>query len=585
MSDMDNLNEPIELKINTLEKMRTWIERDLTRGGHSTEEIEAFLTDVDYDAAYHALDRSRLLHDHGEIPNARLGMKHSLLSLDFCVLASNEPVKRDPVHRAADMVAAALDVYDEIKDGTFKPDSHRTQMLDMAQFANLFGRTLVPLEEANKLVESPDSTHLAVFVNGYAFRLDIAEDGQRKSVNQFYADLNAINSLAQQAEANGNIGILTCQDRKSAHALRQSFCEDPAKREMVEMIDTALFVVCLNDKGADLPESKEVEYFDRQSSMIFSGNYWNRWYDKSFQLVILEDGSAGGVFNFACYIDGGVGIRMIDDLFQRTSPKPNPYKLPPTLTTEEREAVSDNFIHLVRAHTQSVYTLAYDREYIKQNNLSPDSTLQMAILLGLKMFYSDHPTLELRQFVSVRKYNAGTLDCPYVTSPAVAAFVDQAYENPEAEGMRALLVKAIQEHKDAVLSTVGGRSPKVVMNYLTRLNNDKDKIESLQGTIQKWRDKGFKKYVGDVFGLDRDTSEVISSALNLKSGTELLGRPGVRLPYLTHLGLHYFVRQGHVVFVYMPANDESSDRLPELHESIIKALDVILEMIERERTA
>jgi len=593
MSRSENPTPPKRLNVHRLEDMIQWIRRDLVPHEMTAEAVDRFLEDLYYAPTYRALMASGHLQEHGEIPGSRKKMKHSLLSLDFCVTASDEATPRPQLVRAAALTRAALSVREEIREGRFAPDTHRDQALEMGQFANLFGKTLRAAEVDNELVEAEKATHIAVLVDGHAFRLQvIGEDGEVATVQEILAALERITEMRAELESRGSIGLITCLPRQESHTLRQSLTATANAGATLDMMDSALFVLAL-DAGAPERGDDEARDIDRHATAVFSASYWNRWYDKSCQIVVCADGSAGCVFNFACYVDGGIGIRFVDEIRNRAEgmyPTPGTPPtgtrilcFPLTIPDNIRDAAEKETARYLRGEHQSVFVAPFDKELVKRRNLSPDSLVQMAILLGCRKFFSDtgRPH-ELRQFVSVRQYAGGTLDCPYATTREAADFVERAFTEPDYPELPELLRKAVASHKRVILDTVAGRSPKVVLNYLARARPEHVTLDQIKEILETYRGQGLRKYIGDVFGLDKDTGEIITSALNLRPGTTMLGRPGIKLPYLTHLGLHYFVRRDRIVFVHMPAIAHCPDDITGLEASIEEGLRTCMLLAEKD---
>jgi len=577
-----------ELELHDLESFKAWIRRDLDalrgegeRSADRKARVDAFLEDIRFDEKYHELVNGRDIYDLGEVAAARTRMKPSLISLDYTVTlerdARSEPSR--PLARAARLTHGALMVRDQIANGSFPIDTFRDKPLNMDQFEMLFGQTLIPLEQGNRLVENTASEHIVVLFRGQAYRVRALEAGKPLSPPEILHVLEEIVAHGSKV-VHGRIGLLTCCHRSRCAELRALVTgKDIAHAETLDAIDSALFILAL-----DLDE-KPVG-LDAIAATVFSKCYANRWYDKSFQIAVTGNAEAGFVFNYACYLDGGIGIRFAADVQKIAAELPQPQSsedskalMEPLAFSADEALLADagrEVRQYVRAE-QSVYEIdGLAKKFFKSMKISPDSSVQVAILLACRRFFGE--VLNLRQFVSVRKYRGGTLDCPYVTTREIEAFLvaDGDPSIGDEERVR-LLRAAVASHKDIIVKTVSGRSPKVVLNQCL-VGEDEHEIQRFREVVHRYKEAGFRKYVGDIFGLDRDTADVITSALVLRPETPLLGRPGVRLPYLTHFGLHYFMTDEHILLIYMPAK-RCPDQLDDLHGEVVRALSDIAELL------
>lgn len=107
------------------------------------------------------------------------------------------------------------------------------------------------------------------------------------------ADKTPRNQVAQ-----GALGTLTTEHRKIWASLRNSLAKQRANKACLDVIDAALFVVCLDDSG---PETA-----NELCSTMLCGTYklekgvqigtcTNRWYDK-LQIIVAANGAAGVCF-------------------------------------------------------------------------------------------------------------------------------------------------------------------------------------------------------------------------------------------------------------------------------------------------
>lgn len=99
-----------------------------------------------------------------------------------------------------------------------------------------------------------------------------------------------LNDDASSKPAEFPLGVLTAEDRDTWADVREHL-EKTHNDAALETIDSALFLVSLDDKASFSPE----EPVPIVQNMLHgnSNGLINRWFDKSFSLIICKDGNAG----------------------------------------------------------------------------------------------------------------------------------------------------------------------------------------------------------------------------------------------------------------------------------------------------
>lgn len=86
------------------------------------------------------------------------------------------------------------------------------------------------------------------------------------------------------------LGVLTSENRDTWAAVREHLV-DIHNESALDTIDSALFVLALDDK-ANYSADDPVPIVQNMLHGDANG-YFNRWYDKSFSLIVCKDGNAG----------------------------------------------------------------------------------------------------------------------------------------------------------------------------------------------------------------------------------------------------------------------------------------------------
>lgn len=168
--------------------------------------------------------------------------------------------------------------------------------LDMSQFSNLFSSTRIPRLGIDEIKKFNNSKHLAVMRKGEIFSFDVLDENNNyKSPDHIYTCIK--NICDRKIESKGNhLGIFTAENRDKWATVRQKLIELDAKnKENIELIDSALFVLCLDDVEFDQDLIGHAHNFlhGNPERNLNSKTILNRWFDKSFSLIFSKDGHCG----------------------------------------------------------------------------------------------------------------------------------------------------------------------------------------------------------------------------------------------------------------------------------------------------
>lgn len=100
------------------------------------------------------------------------------------------------------------------------------------------------------------------------------------------------------------LGVLTSENRDTWAAVREHLI-DTHNESALDTIDSALFVLALDDE-ANYSADDPVPIVQNMLHGDANG-YVNRWFDKSFTLIVCKDGNAGINFEHSW----GDGMRII----------------------------------------------------------------------------------------------------------------------------------------------------------------------------------------------------------------------------------------------------------------------------------
>uniref|UniRef100_A0A8C9X1I6 Carnitine O-acetyltransferase n=1 Tax=Sander lucioperca TaxID=283035 RepID=A0A8C9X1I6_SANLU len=312
-------------------------------------------------------------------------------------------------------------------------------------------------------------THITVVHNFQFFVLDVYHsDGTPLTEDQIYMQLEKIWNSSLQTNKEP-IGILTSQHRNTWGKAYNSLIKDKTNKESVRAIQKSIFTVCLD---APMPRVSDELYPSRVAAQMLHGggarwNSGNRWFDKTLQFIVGEDGTCGLVYEHAP-AEGPPIVFLIDFVvkyMRRTEivrspmfPLPMPLKLRFNITPEVKrdiERAKQNMNMMV--HDLDVKVLMFShfgKNVPKKHKLSPDAFVQMALQLAyFKMYNMCCSTYES---ASLRMFKYGRTDAIRATTADSFKFV-QAMQDPNAERL-ALLQRAVQTHKEHTYNAIYGQA-------------------------------------------------------------------------------------------------------------------------------
>ena len=265
--------------------------------------------------------------------------------------------------------------------------------------------------------------HLAVMSRGQLYTMDLFHsDGISLTVEEIQQQLEAILEMSKRAESGEGpceapIGVLTSEQRDVWASCRGKLIAAHADNAAsLRAVESAMFLLVL--EGA-CPEA-----LAHQAKTMFLGDGRNRWFDKSFQLIVFENACAG-VNVEGSWADAPVASHLFGFMHDHenmarlakpssktpsksSSPALEPLSDQPShrlgapkrltwrLTSELAEAIDRAQMHfdaLCEGTDLHVMHMRYfGKGFIKKCQLSPDAFVQMALQLA---YYRTTGTIDL----------------------------------------------------------------------------------------------------------------------------------------------------------------------------------------------
>uniref|UniRef100_A0A8C1DLB3 Carnitine O-acetyltransferase a n=1 Tax=Cyprinus carpio carpio TaxID=630221 RepID=A0A8C1DLB3_CYPCA len=360
---------------------------------------------------------------------------------------------------AAKLIAGVLDFKSMIDNETLPVEYLGGKPLCMNQYYQVLSSCRIPGTKRDTVVnytlDKRPPTHITVVHNFQFFVLDVYNsDGTPLTVDQIYIQLEKIWNSSLQTNKEP-IGILTSNHRNSWGKAYDNLIKDKTNQESVRAIQKSIFTVCLD---APMPHASDDMYRTRAGVQMLHGggsrwNSGNRWFDKTLQFIIGEDGTCGLIYEHAP-AEGPPIVSLIDHVVEymkksemvRTPMVPlrMPQKLHFNITPEIKmdiEEAKQNMNIMVHDLDMKVSVFShFGKDFPKSQKMSPDAFIQMALQLA---YYRIHkrccPTYES---ASLRMFRLGRTDTIRSMSIDSDKFV-KAMDDPAKHAIRG---QAIDRH-------------------------------------------------------------------------------------------------------------------------------------------
>ncbi|KAL2219477.1 carnitine acetyl transferase [Thermoascus aurantiacus ATCC 26904] len=394
--------------------------------------------------------------------------------------------RRDPAKRAAAITTAVLDFKRQVDSGTLEPEYLRGQPQAMSSYQYMFNCCRIPAPGADYPKKYPpqENEHIVVVRKNRFFKVPVVVDGRQLNTSELQRQFERIYQVAQRAPA---VGVLTAANRDFwADARNKLLAADPANEQALREIESAGFLVCLDDAAPVTLEERAHQYWH--------GDGCNRWFDKPLQFIVNDNATAGFMGEHSM-MDGTPTHRLNDyvndvifnnrldfsDPSVRANlpePKPITFHVDDAVQEAIDAALKEHRRHMAQ-HELSVQAFqAYGKGLIKKFKCSPDAYVQMLIQLAYyKMYGKNRPTYES---ASTRKFQEGRTETTRTVSDESVAFC-RAHEDPSVprEEVVRLFRAALAAHTKYTLDASDGRGVDRHLFGLKKLLRPGEKLPAL----------------------------------------------------------------------------------------------------------
>ncbi|KAH0541037.1 carnitine O-palmitoyltransferase 2, mitochondrial isoform X1 [Cotesia glomerata] len=342
--------------------------------------------------------------------------------------------------------------------------------LDMSQFPYLFGTTRIPLPTKDDLSHDLSSKHIIIMRKGHFYSMDIIDSSGKilppleiaSCVNYILNDPRPPNDCP--------VGVLTTAHRDQWAKIRGHLLA-LGNEGVLHKIDSAAFVFALDD------DHVEDDYI-KLMRLFLHADGTNRWFDKSFSLIMSGDGVAGINFEHS-WGDGVAVLRYFKNLKHDISNNPHFHpedeasvsssptsirKLDFKLDDKIKGIVQCNF-NEYKSWTQDRLTIDYlifeefGKEECKKFKVSPDAVMQLAFQLAL--YKKEKRAVATYESCSTSAFKHGRTEtvrsCTNETIALCKAIVEHGASSVGDDELKKLMLECSKAHNNLVKEAAMGQ--------------------------------------------------------------------------------------------------------------------------------
>ena len=495
---------------------------------------------------------------------------------------TDDPRDLTPAQRAATLIYGTYRFYDDLMSGTLEADKYKDQVLEMGQYPNLFSTCLTIEGKKARLFKSKRTDQITVIIRGRYFLLNVGHPGKTTTVADLSNALQKLIDLVHSEQSSANElspGLLTGIAHPVQLRMFGKLLQNPENRDSFYKIRHSFVTVCL-----DLDDAPQT--YAEAAKTTQSKNFYNRWYHASLQIVVFGNARAATFLNFNTYIDGNPMMRGSAAIQRRAAAAPLEgeaskgeigqaqelkWHVPPAMIERAKQVAKT-----VLDDQQATFELpGTGTSFYAAHQLSAVPAFMTVIDAAVKELIGRHANIA--QYLSMSKYCCMNLANANATTPEVKKFVDYiAQKNFDRQTARELLQKAIASQAEAYRAARRYLPPSKIVSMF---------VSGRKGLAKVWVSSvlALAMILLKLFGLyESEEMEVIASHPKIEPEIPVVGRPGIRLPYVRYFGFHYQIFDDKTVLTFMPSPKWQISN-QKLAETIAKKVKILENLFDEKR--
>ncbi|KRX42769.1 Carnitine O-palmitoyltransferase 1, liver isoform, partial [Trichinella sp. T6] len=382
--------------------------------------------------------------------------------------------------RAANITYASLLFRRLIERQELKPILIGVVPLCSSQYERTFNTCRIPGVEIDTLKHWNDARHIAVYCHGAWFKV-LIHDGRRllKPCELQIIFSEILNNCYDVTDDERHLGALTAIDRTSWAEIRQKYFSVGVNRSSLHAIESSAFTLCF-DEEEYFYDSNDTSKLDHWAHMNLHGKGYDRWFDKSFNLIVSKNGKVGinaehswyefladapimsHYFEYATVFDIlKLGYTAEGNCIGDVDITPVParrlkWDFTPELSREIADSVQKAEALINDVEMALIVFREFGKGFIKKCQISPDGFIQM--ILQLTYFRDQRKFCLTYEASMTRLYREGRTETVRPVTFESCAFVRAMCDDTcSIEQRRDLLYKACEKHQKAYLDAMCGK--------------------------------------------------------------------------------------------------------------------------------
>ncbi|KAI4894588.1 hypothetical protein NFI96_018815 [Prochilodus magdalenae] len=164
-----------------------------------------------------------------------------------------------------------------------------------SQYERMFNTSRVPgVETVDVIQHVNESKHIVVYHKGRFFKVWMFYDGRLLHPREIEQQMERI--LADKSEpqpGEETLAALTAGDRVPWAKARSEFFSRGKNKQSLDSVEKAAFFVTLDDTEQRYDPKNSVQSLDSYAKSLLHGKCYDRWFDKSFNLIVYKNGTMG----------------------------------------------------------------------------------------------------------------------------------------------------------------------------------------------------------------------------------------------------------------------------------------------------
>ncbi len=322
-------------------------------------------------------------------------------------------------------------------------DYQKDQPLCMSQYTTLLSTTRIPGSKEDFHATESATAHVIILFKGHYYKIKVLDRERR--ILDYHTLLQQIKDIMNGTQTTNSLtpGTLTTLPRRKWAELRHYLADlSLENQDNLHQIEQALAIFII-DEAFHARESDMFKHF-------FTGDPYNRWYDKSLQFILNEAGDFGINYEHSG-VDGTTLGNLVNYLYENVGPQEEVVEETGTTQVTELSFTLDDLLKAEieeagKLHKQDHDDLVmetlnfsdFGKDRIKALQISPDSFIQLGIQLAqYKVFQKVYNVYES---VMTKQFLGGRTEAMRPLTRASLAFV----QNPTLENLRAASLKHVE---------------------------------------------------------------------------------------------------------------------------------------------